>query len=96
MTAVRAILLIASLALCSCRPSDSPSTQHHLSIQGMHCEECVKSIHHSVIVIEGVRSCEVSLADNDATIMADDPAAIDRVLERIRLMGFVVEISPPA
>ena len=91
MMSMRILAILTSLVLISCKPAESPVVMGNLSIQGMHCEKCAKSIHQSVIVIDGVQGCEVSFEDGGAKITADSPATIDNAAERIRLMGFTVD-----
>lgn len=96
MRLLSAILLVSSVILVACKPADTQAEpiSSTLWIQGMHCEDCASSIHQSVIVIDGVETCEVSFESGQATITADDPATIGNAAKRIRLMGFTVDETP--
>jgi len=43
-----------------------------LSVEGMHCEGCVSRVEKALSEVEGVRSVEVSLEREEATVEADD------------------------
>jgi len=81
-------LLTACLAGC-CAEYIEPVTQV-VKIDGMHCEACETSIEESVTVLEGVHECEASFQKGNAVITADDSAAMERAIDRIRKMQFAV------
>ncbi|MCH2132181.1 MAG: heavy-metal-associated domain-containing protein [Phycisphaerales bacterium] len=84
------------LALAAgCEPPTPPASAS-LIIDGMHCDDCAKSIHHAVTGVAGVESCEVSFADGEATIQADSAESLDAAIDRIRSLGFMADRAGPA
>ena len=63
----------------------SDIVKHEFAIAGMHCGGCVKSVTRAVTPLPGVRSVEVSLEQNAATVEYDraatGPAAIVAAIE---------------
>jgi copper chaperone len=64
-----------------------------LGVKGMHCDGCVNAVTTKVSKVEGVRSCEVSLEEETATIVAD-PSAFANAQAAIEKLGY--EVVPPA
>ncbi len=62
-------------------------------VKGMHCDGCVNAVTTKVSRVEGVQSCEVSLEDESATIVAD-PSAFANAQAAIEKLGY--EVVPPA
>ena len=86
------MIILGFLAVClagCCTEYIEPVTQV-VRIDGMHCEACETSIEESVTVLEGVHACEASFQKGNAVITADDPAAMERAVDRIRKMQFTV------
>jgi copper chaperone len=63
----------------------SATVKHEFEVRGMHCGGCVKSVTRAISQVPGVRSVEVSLEKNDATVEHDvaatAPAAIIAAIE---------------
>jgi copper chaperone len=64
-----------------------------LGVKGMHCDGCVNAVTTKVSKVEGVQSCEVSLEEETATIVAD-PSAFANAQAAIEKLGY--EVVPPA
>ena len=59
-----------------------------ISIEGMHCEHCVKAVKDALAAVNGVDKVEVSLANNNAVV---EGVALENVLqEAIEDIGFDV------
>lgn len=64
-----------------------------ISIEGMHCEHCVKAVNDALAAVAGVDQVAVNLADNNAVVEGAelDNAALTEAIEDI---GFdVVSIA---
>ena len=60
---------------------DTPRTVIRLSIAGMRCAGCVKSVENSIQSVSGVETVSVSFADRSATVIGDiDPAILKRAV----------------
>ena len=84
----------------ACEPSGEPavepasasvvSTQVYLiGVQGMHCNGCANAVATKASRVDGVASCEVSLDEATATVVAA-PAAIEQVEAAISTLGYTV------
>ena len=62
-----------------------------LSVKGMHCQGCAKTIEALLATETGIKSAQVSHADGKATVFYD-PAAIDalKITAAIERAGYVV------
>lgn len=56
-----------------------------ISIEGMHCEHCVKAVNDALAAVAGVDKVAVSLADNNAVVEGAelDNAALTEAIEDI-------------
>lgn len=64
-----------------------------LDIQNLHCNGCKNLIERNCMEIEGVKTCEVSLENNIATIDTDG-ADTDLILAKINSLGrYVAKIK---
>lgn len=65
-----------------------------VNIDGMTCENCVKSVHNVVSKIEGVQSLSVSLEHNNATVSFDDSlASAQDIVSAIDDAGFEAAVA---
>lgn len=65
-----------------------------VKVQGMHCENCRKSVTEAVAGIPGVASVEVSLAESSAAwedADAKTPVRSEAVIAAIKKIGFDAE-----
>ena len=72
-------------------PGDSIMKSISLSVEGMHCQGCAKTIEALLATEMGIKSAQVSHADGKATVFYD-PAAIDalKITAAIERAGYVV------
>ena len=65
-----------------------------VNIDGMTCENCVKSVHNVVSKIEGIESLSVSLEHNKATVSFDDSlASAQDIVSAIDDAGFEAAVA---
>ena len=65
-----------------------------VNIDGMTCENCVKSVHNVLSKIEGVQSLSVSLEYNNATVSFDDSlASAQDIVSAIDDAGFEAAVA---
>ncbi len=63
----------------------------HLTIEGMHCANCVETIEKAVRGLKGVERCQVNFATGKASIIFDSSSiSLTQVAERIRSLGYPV------
>ncbi|MCA9257087.1 MAG: heavy-metal-associated domain-containing protein [Phycisphaerales bacterium] len=72
-----------------------------LSIDGMTCGHCSKSVHDALMSMDGVRSCDVRLEANCADLAVVSAVEISAIAEKVadagyRLIGFSPLRSHPA
>jgi len=60
----------------------------NFSVKKMNCGDCVEKVTTSVVKIDGVKSCNVSLEDESAVVKVDDPARADAIIAAITKAGF--------
>jgi Cd2+/Zn2+-exporting ATPase len=60
-------------------------------ITGMDCADCARSIERGVRTLEGVSACSLNFAA--AKLHVSGPAAAERVIERVRQLGY--DVAPP-
>lgn len=62
--------------------------QVRLSIDGMTCEHCSKSVHDALTGIDGVESCEVRLEANCADVTMQDGVEISAIAQAVTDAGY--------
>ena len=77
-------------------PSPVPSLEEHrLSIEGMTCASCVRSVEQAAAQVPGVSACDVSLADASARVRIDPgQATVADVIAAIRSSGYGAMAAP--
>jgi len=88
------LALAGSLMLMgtACEPASEPVIQtqiYLIGVQGMHCDGCANAIATKASRVEGVASCEVSLDEATATVVAV-PASIKEVESAISALGYTI------
>ena len=68
--------------------------QTTLSIDGMTCGHCVKSVHKALAAVPGVRAVDVKLANGTATIVHDDVATAALSQAVVRAGYTVRDLTP--
>ena len=102
-SSITPILVFAFLGPAACTETSEPSATTPtvarpsetivLGVEGMHCDGCVNAVTTKVSKVDGVESCEVSLEDGTATVVAD-PASFDEVQGAIAKLGYTVNATP--
>ena len=103
-SSIAPILVFAFLGPAACTETSEPATVTTpavarasetiiLGVEGMHCDGCVNAVTTKVSKVDGVESCEVSLEDGTATVVAD-PASFDEVQGAIAKLGYTVNATP--
>ncbi len=64
------------------------------SVKGMTCEGCSSSVHNAIARLDGVVSCDVSLAGETATVQVSDVDASQRIVDVIAGLNFTIEPVP--
>lgn len=66
----------------------SASARHEVTVRGMHCGGCVKSVTRAVSQVPGVRAVEVSLENGTASVQCDNAVAPAAIVAAIEAAGF--------
>ena len=67
-------------------------TTANLTIMGMHCNGCVRSVTNAFKRVPGVRNAEVSLPENSAVVEFDEKeTTLDALRKVIQDIGYDVE-----
>jgi copper chaperone len=61
------------------------------NVNGMHCEGCVGSVRNAIAKLDGVYSCEVSLAEGSAVVKARDTTVSPAILNAVASLDFTIE-----
>lgn len=59
-------------------------------VKGMFCEGCVFSVRSAIAGLDGVESCDVSLADEIAVVVVNDEATERAIIEAIEKLDFTI------
>ena len=62
-----------------------------LRIEGMTCDHCVRAVTTELVLLEGVRSVDVDLAQGAVTVTSDGPLDREEVREAIDEAGYALE-----
>jgi len=60
-------------------------------VTGMTCDHCVRAVTTELVLLEGVRSVDVDLAQGAVTVTSDGPLDMDDVREAIDEAGYVLQ-----
>ena len=100
---ISSILVLALVGVTGCTETSEPAATAPavaqesetiiLGVEGMHCDGCVNAVTTKVSKVDGVDSCDVSLEDGTATVIAD-PASFDAVQAAIARLGYTVTTTP--
>ncbi|MGI6152097.1 MAG: heavy-metal-associated domain-containing protein [Christensenellales bacterium] len=63
-------------------------SRYIVSISGMHCMHCAKSVKKALSTLDGVERVEVDLKKGTAKIVADGPVAASEVIDAIEDIGY--------
>lgn len=59
-------------------------------VKGMSCEGCVFAVRSAIAELDGVEACEVSLAEERATVAARDGETEQRIIEAVGKLDFTI------
>ena len=60
-------------------------------VTGMTCDHCVRAVTTELVLLEGVRSVDVDLAQGAVTVTSDGPLDMDDVREAIDEAGYALQ-----
>lgn len=60
-------------------------------VTGMTCDHCVRAVTTELVLLEGVRSVDVDLAQGAVTVTSDGPLDLEEVREAIDEAGYALE-----
>lgn len=60
-------------------------------VSGMTCDHCVRAVTTELIMLEGVRSVDVDLAQGSVTVTSDGPLDREEVRKAIDEAGYALE-----
>ena len=60
-------------------------------VTGMTCDHCVRAVTTELVLLEGVRSVDVDLAQGAVTVTSDGPLDREEVREAIDEAGYALE-----
>ena len=61
------------------------------SVSGMTCDHCVRAVTTDLVLVPGVRSVDVDLAEGAVTVTSDGPLDLDVVREAVDEAGYSLE-----
>lgn len=61
------------------------------SVSGMTCDHCVRAVTTELVLLPGVRSVDVDLAEGAVIVTSDGPLDVDQVREAIDEAGYSLE-----
>ena len=61
-----------------------------LSVVGMGCEGCKKTVTQALSKVEGVQSTEIDLKKGTATVTYNEPASRDDLVTSVQKAGYIV------
>ena len=65
------------------------TTTYHVT--GMTCDHCVRAVTTELVMVPGVRSVDVDLAEGAVTVTSDGPLDLGEVREAIDEAGYALE-----
>ncbi|MBM3687275.1 MAG: heavy-metal-associated domain-containing protein [Actinobacteria bacterium] len=60
-------------------------------VTGMTCDHCVRAVTTELVLLDGVRSVDVDLAQGVVTVTSDGPLDVEDVREAIDEAGYALE-----
>lgn len=64
-----------------------------LEIEGMHCSLCAPAVTKALKDVEGVKSATVSLADEEAVVVADESVTAEALTAAVAKAGFSATLA---
>ena len=62
-----------------------------LQIEGMNCMHCAGKVQVALEMVDGVKSVQVSLEENNATVEMDDAVTTDALSTAVEEVGYAVK-----
>jgi copper chaperone len=59
-------------------------------VTGMTCDHCVRAVTTELVLLPGVRSVDIDLADGAVTVTSDGPLDLDEVREAVDEAGYAL------
>ena len=66
-------------------------TTETYSVTGMTCDHCVRAVTTELVLLPGVRSVDVDLAEGAVTVTSDGPLDREQVREAVDEAGYALE-----
>ena len=66
-------------------------TTETYSVTGMTCDHCVRAVTTELVLLPGVRSVDVDLAEGAVTVTSDGPLDREQVREAVDEAGYTLE-----
>ena len=66
-------------------------TTETYSVTGMTCDHCVRAVTTELVLLPGVRSVDVDLAEGAVTVTSDGPLDLEQVREAVDEAGYTLE-----
>jgi len=60
-------------------------------VSGMTCDHCVRAVTTELVLLPGVRSVDVDLAEGSVTVTSDGPLDLEDVREAVDEAGYALE-----
>ena len=60
-------------------------------VSGMTCDHCVRAVTTELVLLPGVRSVDVDLAEGAVTVTSDGPLDLEHVREAVDEAGYALE-----
>ena len=60
-------------------------------VSGMTCDNCVRAVTTELVLLPGVRSVDVDLAEGSVTVASDGPLDLEDVREAVDEAGYALE-----
>ena len=60
-------------------------------VAGMTCDHCVRAVTTELVMLPGVRSVDVDLAEGSVTVTSDGPLDLEQVREAVDEAGYELE-----
>jgi len=61
-------------------------------VSGMTCDHCVRAVTTELVLLPGVRSVDVDLAEGSVTVTSDGPLDLAQVREAVDEAGYELEV----
>lgn len=84
---------LAALTLLWPMPTWAGDMTTKLMVQGMTCSACQSAVSKALKQVNGVREVQVSLADKQALVVADESVKTDSLIAAVSKVGFSATVA---